>query len=97
MFFATYLSEVGRGQHRPVAMFFASEDKYAKEVATQIIADIGFEPVYLGGLDVAKFIEMPNGMLVGKIYRPKQAQAIAKAVQQGDLALASQLAKNVSE
>ncbi len=84
MFYASYLAEVSAGQHQPVAMFYAAEDAYAKQIALQLLPATGFEPVHLGDWEASQLIDMPSGALVGKTYLPKDAVAIAEAAQKHD-------------
>lgn len=95
MFFASYEAEVGAGQHRPVAMFFVTEHDQAKSIAKQVIADTGFVPVYLGGWDVAQLIEIPDGMLLGKTYKPEIAEQIASAARAKDASKLQELVQNI--
>jgi 8-hydroxy-5-deazaflavin:NADPH oxidoreductase len=96
--FNTYTSgfqtAVGDGAHpRPVAMFFAGEDRQAKVVAVRLVRDAGFEPVDLGGWASVTLLEAPRrpGAVYGEEYDPDAAHQIAAAAAT-DLAHAAQLA-----
>jgi predicted dinucleotide-binding enzyme len=74
-----YQAEVGDGKHRPTALFYACQDETAKAVCEQLVADVGFEPVFLGGWDVVSLMEAPrrSGAVYGEAYRPDDARYIA--------------------
>jgi len=96
MFTAEFQQEVSNGDHQPVAIFFAAEDASVKTVAEKLIACTGFTPVYVGGWDVVKFIDIPAGIILGKSYSPADAQKIADAIQQGDERDAKRLADELA-
>jgi predicted dinucleotide-binding enzyme len=41
----------------PVAMVYAGSDAHANEVAARLAADLGFEPLALGPISSARYIE----------------------------------------
>jgi 8-hydroxy-5-deazaflavin:NADPH oxidoreductase len=50
-------------------------DKKAVETASRLIREVGFEPVVVGGLDMAKYL-MPGTPLAGE-YTPDEIRKIA--------------------
>jgi 8-hydroxy-5-deazaflavin:NADPH oxidoreductase len=78
------------------AMFLGGDDAEAKEIAAQLIRDMGFDPVDVGGFAQIWIIEAPrrDGAVYGEEYRPEDARRIAEALQtdpQRASALASEL------
>jgi predicted dinucleotide-binding enzyme len=76
--------------HRPdpeqrVVLFLAGDDAEAKEIASGLIRDAGFEPVDVGGLADAAVMEAPRrpGAVYGEEYRPADGRAVAEAVRAG--------------
>jgi predicted dinucleotide-binding enzyme len=59
-----------------VAMFFAGDDSEAKKVVAQLIADSGFVPIDIGGLDDAAPMEAPRrpGAVYGEEYHEADAK-----------------------
>jgi len=53
----------------------ASDDKQAIDIASQLIRDIGFEPVLVGGLAMGKYL-MPGTPLAGE-HSPAEIRKIA--------------------
>ncbi|HYV59217.1 MAG TPA: NAD(P)-binding domain-containing protein [Acidimicrobiia bacterium] len=101
--FNTYTSafqaEVGDGRHSaPVAMFLGGEDAGAKEVASTLVRDTGFEPVDLGGWSTISLLEAPRrpGAVYGEEYSPDAARRIAAAAAT-DLAGAARLAEELKK
>lgn len=47
---------------RSASMFFATDDREARNTASQLIKDVGFDPVYVGPLNQARYLE-PMAML----------------------------------
>lgn len=47
---------------RSASMFFATDDREARNTASQLIRDVGFDPVYVGPLNQARYLE-PMAML----------------------------------
>ena len=58
-----------------VGMPMASDDKQAIAIASQLIRDIGFEPVLVGGLAMGKYL-MPGTPLAGE-HSPDEIRKIA--------------------
>jgi predicted dinucleotide-binding enzyme len=60
-------ADMGRAHEKPrrFGMPFASDDKEGIQVASRLIQDIGYEPVLIGGLDMAKHL-MPGSPLSGE-------------------------------
>lgn len=58
-----------------VGMPIAGDDKHAIEVASQLVREIGFEPVLVGGLDMGKYV-MPGTPLAGE-HTPEEVRSIA--------------------
>ena len=72
--FAVY--ETRRRKHRPTLMY-AGDDAKAKKTAAELIVDLGFDPVDMGALEMARYME-PFTMLVAKIaYEGAGGPAIA--------------------
>ena len=101
--FNTYTSafqaEVGDGQHPvPVAMFLGGVDTDAKEVASALVRDTGFDPFDLGGWSTISLLEAPRrpGAVYGEEYSPDAARRIAAAAAT-DVAEASRLAEELKE
>jgi predicted dinucleotide-binding enzyme len=76
--------------HRPdadqrVVLFLCGDDAEAKEVASGLIRDAGFEPADVGGLADATVMEAPRreGSVYGEEYRPAEARAVVEAVRAG--------------
>jgi 8-hydroxy-5-deazaflavin:NADPH oxidoreductase len=77
--------------HRlPSWVLFLSGDEQAKPAVTQLIADAGFEPVDLGGLDDSQFQE-PGSALWNTTLEPDDAKALAARVRTGNVASADPL------
>jgi len=68
-----------------VVLFLAGDDAEAKEVASGLIRDAGFEPADVGGLADASVMEAPrrDGAVYGEEYRPADARAVVEAVRAG--------------
>jgi predicted dinucleotide-binding enzyme len=101
--FNTYTSEfqaeVGDGLHPvPVAMFLGGEDAAAKEVASTLVRDSGFDPFDLGGWSTISLLEAPRrpGAVYGEEYSPDEGRRIAAAAAT-DVAEASRLAEELKE
>lgn len=67
---------------RRVAMFLGGDDAAAKKTVAALIADMGFEPVDVGGFAEIWIMEAPrrDGSVYGEEYRPDDARRIAAAV-----------------
>ena len=63
--------------HEPgrIGMPIAGDDAQAIEVASELIRDIGFEPVLIGGLEKGKYL-MPGTPLAGE-HSPEEIRRIA--------------------
>jgi hypothetical protein len=48
--------DYGRGGHK-VSMFYAGDDAGANRIAAELAAQIGFEPIELGGLKYSRLLE----------------------------------------
>ena len=101
--FNTYTSgfqaEVGDGRHPvPVAMFLGGEDAGAKELASSLVRDAGFEPVDHGGWSTISLLEAPRrpGAVYGEEFSPEAARRIAAAAAT-DVAEAARLAEELKE
>jgi 3-methyladenine DNA glycosylase Tag len=78
--------------HRlPRWVLFLSGDEQAKPAVAQLIADAGFEPVDLGGIDDSQFQE-PGSALWNSTLEPDDAKALAGRVRAGQAAAADPLA-----
>ena len=70
--FSTALSEVlfpvfeGRGRGTPPDLVYCGDHKGAKKTAATLIRDVGFNPVDLGALSAARYVE-PFSLLVAQI------------------------------
>jgi predicted dinucleotide-binding enzyme len=96
---ATFQAEVGDGRHpAPVAMFLGGEDAGAKQVASTLVRDAGFEPADVGGWSSISLLEAPRrpGAVYGEEYTPDAARRIVAAVGT-DLAEAARLAEELRE
>jgi predicted dinucleotide-binding enzyme len=58
-----------------IGMPIAGDDKKAIGVATQLIREVGFEPILVGGLDMGKYL-MPGTALSGE-HTPEEVRSIA--------------------
>ena len=69
-------ARMGAAHEEPgrVAMPIAGDDAQALEVAAQLIRDIGYEPVPIGGLAMGKYL-MPGTPLAGE-HRPEEIRKI---------------------
>jgi predicted dinucleotide-binding enzyme len=79
-------SEAGRPDpEQRVVLFLVGDDAGAKEIASQLIRDAGFEPADVGGLADAAVMEAPRrpGAVYGEEYRPADARAVVEAVRAG--------------
>jgi predicted dinucleotide-binding enzyme len=74
----------GEAGGRGVAMFLAGEDAEAKEIASGLIKDIGFEPVDVGGWAEVMIMEAPrrDGAVYGEEYSGADGQRIADALRE---------------
>jgi len=58
-----------------IGMPIAGDDKKALEVVSQLVREVGFEPVVVGGLDLGKYL-MPGTPLAGE-HTPDEVRSIA--------------------
>jgi predicted dinucleotide-binding enzyme len=58
-----------------IGMPIAGDDKKAIAIASQLVREIGFEPVVVGGLDMGKYL-MPGTPLAGE-HTPDEVRSIA--------------------
>lgn len=66
-----------RGTGTPPSMLYCADDDGAKEVATRLIRDVGFDPLDVGPLRSARYIE-PFTMLIAKLaYEGDGSPAVA--------------------
>ena len=68
---------MGRAYQQPgrVGMPIAGDDEQAIEIASQLIRDLGYEPVLVGGLAMGKYL-MPGTPLAGE-HTPDEIRKIA--------------------
>ncbi|HWQ37754.1 MAG TPA: NADPH-dependent F420 reductase [Burkholderiales bacterium] len=66
-FNAISAAQMGEAYREPgrVGMPFASDDAQAGEVASRLIRDVGYEPVFIGGLAMGRYL-MPGTALAGE-------------------------------
>jgi 8-hydroxy-5-deazaflavin:NADPH oxidoreductase len=79
-------SEAGRPDpEQRVVLFLAGDDANAKDIASGLIRDAGFEPADVGGLADAAVMEAPRrpGSVYGEEYRPTDARAVVEALRAG--------------
>jgi hypothetical protein len=76
----------GRPQGTRVVQWLCGDDADAKQLVASLIADAGFEPVDLGGVDGCAVMEAPRreGAVYGEEYRLPEARAVAAAVRAGE-------------
>lgn len=71
------------GAARP-SLVYCGDDNDAKEVAARLIRDVGFDPVDVGPLETARYIE-PFSLLLAKIaYEGEGGAAVAYRIDQFD-------------
>ena len=61
----TSVFEAREGEARP-SLVYCGDDDDAKDVAAQLIRDVGFDPVDAGPLQVARYLE-PFTLLIAKL------------------------------
>jgi 8-hydroxy-5-deazaflavin:NADPH oxidoreductase len=79
-------SEAGRPDpEQRVVLFLCGDDAEAKQIASGLIRDAGFEPADVGGLADAAVMEAPrrDGAVYGEEYRLADARAAVEAAQAG--------------
>jgi predicted dinucleotide-binding enzyme len=68
--------ETRDGDQRPHRVY-CGDDRHAKDVAARLIGDVGFDPIDVGPLQVARYLE-PFTLLVAKIaYEGEGGAAVA--------------------
>ena len=74
-------ARMARAHEEPgrIGMPIAGDDKKAIEIASQMIRDIGFEPVLVGGLAMGKYL-MPGTPLAGE-HTPDEIRKIVATLQ----------------
>jgi 8-hydroxy-5-deazaflavin:NADPH oxidoreductase len=55
-----------RGKARKPNLVYCSDDKHAKQVAAELIRDVGFDPVDAGPLRIARYTE-PYALLIAQL------------------------------
>jgi predicted dinucleotide-binding enzyme len=66
-----------RGGNSPPTLVYCGDDAGAKEVASRLILDAGFEPIDAGPLRIARYTE-PFGLLIGQLaYEGDRGPALA--------------------
>jgi predicted dinucleotide-binding enzyme len=66
-----------RGGDTPPTLVYCGDDAGAKEVASRLILDAGFEPIDAGPLRIARYTE-PFGLLIGQLaYEGDRGPALA--------------------
>jgi predicted dinucleotide-binding enzyme len=61
-----------------IVLFYATDDDAAETAAQTLIREAGFEPLKVGGLSEAGWIEGPDGELQGQMLEPDEARATIK-------------------
>jgi 8-hydroxy-5-deazaflavin:NADPH oxidoreductase len=74
-----------RGGEERVVQWLAGDQAEAKQVVGRLVADAGYVPMDLGGIDDCKVMEAPRrtGAVYGEEYRAADAAAVAAAVRAG--------------
>jgi predicted dinucleotide-binding enzyme len=69
-----------------VVQWIAGDDMEAKRVVAQLIEDMGYVPVDLGGTEACQVMEAPRrpGAVYGEEYRAADAHAVVEAVTRGE-------------
>jgi 8-hydroxy-5-deazaflavin:NADPH oxidoreductase len=80
------------------AMFISGDDAGAKQVVSELVRAVGFEPVDLGGWKIAGLMDAPrrDGSVYGEAYAPEDAREIAKAAV-SDMDAAARLADSLKQ
>jgi predicted dinucleotide-binding enzyme len=75
----------GRPPATRVVQWLCGDDGAAKAAVARLIADAGFEPVDLGGVDDCAVMEAPrrDGAVYGEEWRLPEARAVVEAVRAG--------------
>ncbi len=83
---AGFQAEVAdRSAGEKVVQWIAGDDPEAKETLARLIADAGYLPIDLGGVDGCHVMEAPRrpGAVYGEEYRRPDALAVVEAVRTG--------------
>lgn len=75
VYFENLKNEAFKDEGERMAVPFATDDADSKEMIEEMMEDIGFAPVYVGGLIKSEIIE-PGGKLYNKKLTPKEAYKI---------------------
>jgi predicted dinucleotide-binding enzyme len=75
----------GRDGADRVVQWICGDDTQAKKIAAELIEDMGYVPVDLGGTETCAAMEAPRrpGAVYGEEYRAADAQAVVDAVRDG--------------
>ena len=75
----------GRAEPERVVQWIAGDDGASKAVVAALVADAGYVPVDLGGIDDCAVMEAPRraGAVYGEEYRAADAAAVVAAVRAG--------------
>jgi predicted dinucleotide-binding enzyme len=75
----------GRGGADRVVQWMCGDDPQAKQIAAELIEDMGYVPVDLGGTATCAAMEAPRrpAAVYGEEYRAADAQAVVDAVRDG--------------
>jgi 8-hydroxy-5-deazaflavin:NADPH oxidoreductase len=78
-------SAAGRSGDERVAMFYCTDDDEARNTVKQLIRDIGFSPIDVGGLADAAVMEAPRreGAVYGEEFNKQEAIEFLKARAEG--------------
>ena len=74
VFFAVYAKR--RRKTRPTVVY-CGDDKKAKTVAAEMIEDVGFDPIDIGGLEMARYSEPFTFIIAQQAYETKRGPALA--------------------
>lgn len=74
VFFAVYATR--RRKVRP-NVIYCGDDAKAKKVAVQLIRDVGFEPIDIGALEMARYSEPFTAIIAQQAYETKRGPALA--------------------
>src|SRR3954470_16183627 len=74
VFFAVYAKR--RRKARPTVVY-GGDDRKAKKIAAELIADVGFEPVDIGALEMARYTEPFTMIIAQQAYETKRGPALA--------------------
>jgi 8-hydroxy-5-deazaflavin:NADPH oxidoreductase len=75
----------GRDGAERVVQWMCGDDPQAKQLVAELIEDMGYLPVDLGGTETCDTMEAPRrpGAVYGEEYRAADAQAVIDAVHRG--------------